>query len=72
MHIIPREKLASIYYALEIGLECARERLATHDGNFGRTIRRNSLAAERMEMDIAQIMANRDYVRNLLGEIVED
>jgi len=59
-----KDRWEEILEALESGLEYSRDCLATHDSTLGRTIRRNRVAAERLEQDIAQIIEQMEYVKN--------
>jgi len=49
---IRKDDIYAAIYAVENGLEYARECLMTHESNLGRTTLKNKLRAERMEDDM--------------------
>lgn len=55
MVTLPATQLATIKASLEAGLDYARECLATHEVNLGRTTKKNQLWGETMDRDIEQM-----------------
>lgn len=54
---LPKDAILAARDAIECGIEHAKEALAVHDSNLGRTTRKNASWANQIEEDIQQMQA---------------